>query len=276
MLRTTIAALAMTVSIPAAAAAQELGFRDVGTDSASVFSFVRRLTGAVRARDSVAVARMVHYPAPVWTGRCYATVLGPSQLLRRYGSTFSPGMLRALAAVRRDSLFVVDDGVGIDSGLIWISSVGPGGALRVITINRPMDETGDAPECPFTARPLAPGARVTGTYEMRTGPAAECTLEAEQLPRGRVHFMLDCNRGGPSYNMGSAEDTIPIARGVAVYRATEFGKCEIRFTFYDDGWMRALHEEEGGGCGFGANVQASGTYRRTSTARPRFEPIDGR
>ncbi len=184
-------------------------------------------------------------------------------------------MARALAAVRRDSMFVVDDAVGLNSGLVWIAAVGPRGVLRIITLNRPMDERGDAPECPFQARPLAPGASVTGTYEMRMGPSAGCSLEVEQLPRSRIHFLLDCNRGGPSYNMGSAEDTIPISRGVAVYRTREFGTCEIRFTFFD-GWMRARQEEEGGGCGFGHNVVASGTYRHTSTARPRFERIDGR
>ncbi|HEX6750127.1 MAG TPA: hypothetical protein VF092_22725 [Longimicrobium sp.] len=275
MLRRLAAALAMALALPAAAAAQDPDFRDVGTDSASVFAFVRRLNAAVRARDSAAVARMVHYPADVWTGRCYATVLGPQQLLARYGGTFSPGMARELAAIRRDSIFVADDAVGLNGGLVWIAAVGPRGALRIITLNRPTDQQGDVPECPFRAPPLAPGASVTGTWEMRMGPSAGCSLEVEQLPRSRIHFLLDCSRGGPSYNVGSAEDTIPISRGVAVYRSDEFGRCEIRFTFFD-GWMRARHEEEGGGCGFGHNVYASGTYRHTRTARPRFEPANGR
>ncbi len=68
MLRRLAVALAMALPLPAAAAAQDPGFRDVGTDSASVFAFVRRLNTAVGARDSMAVARMVHYPAGMWTG----------------------------------------------------------------------------------------------------------------------------------------------------------------------------------------------------------------
>jgi hypothetical protein len=272
MLRTTASALlAIVVLAPASAAQARDDFGSVGTDSAAVFAFVARVNSAVRTGDSASVARLFHYPAGVGAGRCEATVLGSAGLLRRYRVVFSPALRRTLAAVRRDSVFVADGAVAVSSGRIWIGAVGPRGALRIVTINPPIEMARgpQTPECASPLPPVAAAAGVTGTYDLRRGRDAGCTLLVAEAPRSRIHFLLDCNRGAPSYNLGRAEATIPMSRGVAVYRTRESGRCEIRLTFRGR-WLEVRQEESGGGCGFGHAVYAGGIYRRLSSTRPDF------
>ena len=114
---------------------------------------------------------------------------------------------------------------------------------------------------------------ITGTYSVSWKYEAGCSLEVEQLADStRIHFAVDCNRGAPSYNMGSAEDTAVVARNVAVWQTTEFSgeMCELRMKFTD----RLVTVKQSGSdadCGFGFHVYASGTYKRVSRAKPRFD-----
>jgi hypothetical protein len=116
-------------------------------------------------------------------------------------------------------------------------------------------------------------AAIPGTY--RLGGSAEadagCVLDAEPVQNGRLHFVVDCNRGAPSYNMGHAEAVIPLAGTEAVYRLDEYGGCEIRLRFSRDEVHVREEIPSGGDCGFGYGVSTDGTYRRLDH-HPEFLP----
>jgi hypothetical protein len=114
---------------------------------------------------------------------------------------------------------------------------------------------------------------VTGTYAVTSEHDAGCVLEVEQLADcTRIHFAVDCTLGAPSYNLGFAEDTVSIARRLAVWRTTEYSgeSCELRMKF-SDGVVAVKQNGSDVDCGFGAHVYASGTYMRTSLTTPRFD-----
>jgi hypothetical protein len=91
-------------------------------------------------------------------------------------------------------------------------------------------------------------------------------LRARELAAGtRVEFALECSLGPPSYNTGEAGGTVPLRRGVAVYRAPDGGEpCELRLAFTG----AAVEVAQSGLCEFGRGVSASGVYRRLGRLRP--------
>lgn len=114
---------------------------------------------------------------------------------------------------------------------------------------------------------------VTGTYAVRWEHDAACVLEVEQLDDPtRIHFAVDCTIGAPSYNLGFAEDTVSMASRLAVWRTTEYSgqPCELRMKF-TNGVVALRQNGSDADCGFGAHVYASGTYKRTSRTKPRFD-----
>jgi hypothetical protein len=114
---------------------------------------------------------------------------------------------------------------------------------------------------------------VTGTYAVTWEHGAGCVLEVEQLADStRIHFAIDCTIGAPSYNLGFAEDTVSMARRLAVWRTTEYSgePCELRMKLAD-GHVALEQTGSDVDCGFGGHVYASGTYKRTSRAKPRFD-----
>lgn len=111
---------------------------------------------------------------------------------------------------------------------------------------------------------------VTGTYSVKWKRGALCVLGVQQLPDDKIKFELDCNRGAPSYNSGTASGTIAIKDHVAVYSTTEFnGKCEIKFQFQKS---KVIVSQTGGDfeCGFGHGVTCDGSYTLTSRKPPKF------
>ena len=79
----------------------------------------------------------------------------------------------------------------------------------------------------------------------------------------RVYFELECSRGAPSYNMGSASGEIIENGNAAVYRykTPYFEECNLIFIFSDNK-VDVYQIGESYTCGFGGNVYANGTYYR--------------
>jgi hypothetical protein len=71
-------------------------------------------------------------------------------------------------------------------------------------------------------------------------------------------------------NMGTAEGTAEIVGDTAVYTSEEFGNCTITIKFVKPGTIRVSQEGNDSDCGFGHNVNADGTYRKASSAKPKF------
>jgi hypothetical protein len=135
-------------------------------------------------------------------------------------------------------------------------------------------------------RPTTPTARdVMGTYAYGTrhvfSPGVDaCWLEVAPVAADSVRLQILCRHPGPGHHLGVLDVQRRFGQGKVIYETDEFvGHCRIVVNFAPD---RAVVTHEGSGasrdnaCGFGAYVDVSGTYRRLSMRRPRFElaPIE--
>ena len=117
---------------------------------------------------------------------------------------------------------------------------------------------------------------VTGTYWYRWGESLGHQVAIQELPGQRIRFELHAVSiiGSPcharNYNEGGAYGYASLAGGVAVWETRESADtCRLRFTFGPD---ELTVDQDGADidCGFGGNVNADGTYYRTSRRPPRF------
>lgn len=127
-----------------------------------------------------------------------------------------------------------------------------------------VDGTGEK-EAPFslevgvTGKPKAVEVRgVTGTYLRED----DSSLEVVELPGGKVKLALHALWKGARWeefgpNVGNAYGEVPLVKGVAVYKEDE---CRLTMRFSSG----KVEIEQAGSCGFGHNVTADGSYRRTS------------
>lgn len=76
--------------------------------------------------------------------------------------------------------------------------------------------------------------------------------------------------GELSANVGEAQGEATIEGDTAVYTDDEYGPCKITIKFVKPGEIRVTQEEENAGCGFGMNVTAEGTYKKSSSAKPKI------
>jgi hypothetical protein len=114
------------------------------------------------------------------------------------------------------------------------------------------------------------GSTVTGTYSIKN-PSTENTLEAQVLPGGRVKIHLYASWIGSvsagQVNTGELKEILPLKNRIAVY---ESNGCRITIRFAGHR-AKVQQTEREGGCGFGLNVSASGTYRKRSRRVPKFD-----
>ena len=129
-----------------------------------------------------------------------------------------------------------------------------------------------------TARNSVSGAEVTGTFRMSfTGKFKDSSNEIRILALGkgklRVAFDLQhpytMSGGGPMVNIGNAEGIAEIAGDRAAFAPGE-GPCRITINFVRPGTIKVTQQGTDADCGFGANVTADGTYKKVSSARPKF------
>jgi hypothetical protein len=76
--------------------------------------------------------------------------------------------------------------------------------------------------------------------------------------------------GEMSANMGEAEGTAIIEGDTAVYSSDEFGECKITIKFVKPGMIEVRQNGMDSDCGFGHNVTASGTYKKSSGTKPKL------
>ena len=101
----------------------------------------------------------------------------------------------------------------------------------------------------------------TGTYKMKNNGAAGEAL-IQQAGNDRIKFYINA-----TYRMNTGELTgeIPLTGNSATYVDKEFD-CTLSFTFAPG----TLGLTQNGSCGMGLNVDAGGTYKRVSSAPPKF------
>jgi hypothetical protein len=130
-------------------------------------------------------------------------------------------------------------------------------------------------------RKAVTGAEVTGTFRSYCkGKFRDLYNEIQIQSLGRNKLSIEMElvypfdlNGERMVHTGTATGQAVITRDTAVFvpddavEANE--RCEITLRFTKPGTL-VVSTEHNLGCGFGFNVQADGTYRKTSSAKPKF------
>jgi hypothetical protein len=134
----------------------------------------------------------------------------------------------------------------------------------------------------FAQRKAVSGAEVTGTFRSYfKGKYRDLYNEILIQALGRKKIRIEMELLYPSEvnrertaNMGSASGEAVIAGDTAVftpdYSREVNQECKITLKFTKPGTL-IVSTENNQGCGFGFNVFADGTYRKTSSAKPKFD-----
>ena len=94
------------------------------------------------------------------------------------------------------------------------------------------------------------------------------------LGRGKLKVQFDgvYHTVSKSMNTGYAEGEAIIDGNVATLDLPEYGRCKINIVFLPRNRLKVVQEGDSPDCGFGHNVRADGTYRKTRSGKPKFEP----
>jgi uncharacterized protein len=99
---------------------------------------------------------------------------------------------------------------------------------------------------------------VTGTYQMKGGE-----VRVQEIPGGRIKFYVMATW---QMNTGELSGEAPLKGGAASYADKDID-CVLELKFAS----AKLDLTQKGVCGMGLNVSASGSYKRVSTAPPKFD-----
>jgi len=117
---------------------------------------------------------------------------------------------------------------------------------------------------------LATPLKVTGHYAARSKPAPN-SMEVQELPDGKIKFHILAlwvsyyNRD--NVHNGEVQGEINLVDDIATY---EEERCKITIRFTRTAAIVKQFDELGD-CDFGANVLATGTYRKLDSKRPKFD-----
>ena len=124
-------------------------------------------------------------------------------------------------------------------------------------------------------------AEVTGTFKQRFGgkfKGSSSDIKILSIGKGKLRVAFDLiypfvdGTGELSANVGEADGEATIEGDTAVFKSSEYGEggCRIEIKFVKPGIIRVNQVGDSIGCGFGFNVSADGTYRKTSSKKPKF------
>jgi hypothetical protein len=138
----------------------------------------------------------------------------------------------------------------------------------------------------FTTQSFAQASRkavgateVNGTFRDYFGgkfKGSHNEIKILALGKGKLKISFDLiypyidSTGGEMANMGQAEGIAEIDGDTAVFTSGELEGCKITIKFVKPGAIK-VDQEGASECGFGFNVSASGDYRKTSSAKPKFD-----
>ena len=118
-----------------------------------------------------------------------------------------------------------------------------------------------------SAQKIVTAAQVNGTWRYKSNTLKVWALGQQKL---KVEFLGTYEykaAGELMANTGSGSGVARIEGDTAIFRPEDADEeCKIIMRFTEG----KLIVEQEGGCGFGHNVTASGTYRKTSRSKPKF------
>ena len=127
------------------------------------------------------------------------------------------------------------------------------------------------------ARKSVGAAETNGTFRnyfagKPKGAYDEIKIQTAGSGKLKVSFdLLYPTRNGGA-NSGNAEGLAIIAGDTATFAPAGFDQCKITIKFVKPGQIRVTQQGSDSECGFGANVSASGSYKKISRAEAKFQP----
>jgi hypothetical protein len=131
-----------------------------------------------------------------------------------------------------------------------------------------------------TSRKSVSVAEVTGTFHQPFGgkfKGSANEIRIMSIGRGKLRVAFDLTypytmaNGELMANTGQIDGEAAIEADTALFTGGENGECRIRIRFVKLGLISVDQQGDSTGCGFGLNVSATGTYRKVSGAKPKFE-----
>ncbi len=132
------------------------------------------------------------------------------------------------------------------------------------------------------SRKSVSAAEVNGSFKMSfTGKYRDFSNDIKILALGggklRVAFDLvypyTMSNGEIMVNLGQLDETATIVGDTAIVAPSDL-KCQITIKFVKAGTIKVTQQGSDAECGFGHNVFSQGTYRKVSSKKPTFDPIN--
>jgi len=118
---------------------------------------------------------------------------------------------------------------------------------------------------------IVTAAEVNGVYRYYKSEFRILALGHNKL---KVQFDGVYTTLAKSINMGYAMGEAIIDGNIATFKPPDTGRCEITLVFLP-GKLKVTQDGSDADCGFGHNVNATGTYRKIRGGKPKFESPGG-
>lgn len=118
---------------------------------------------------------------------------------------------------------------------------------------------------------IVTAAQANGTYSARNGEIRILALGQNKLRVQLDVFYEYKSPGGPTANLGFADGTAIIENDVATFQPPDTTGCTITLKFLAGNKLKVTQKGSDSDCGFGHNVYANGTYRKTKRGKPKFD-----
>jgi hypothetical protein len=133
-----LVAFMLVSSTPVVGTVQAQGvpsFDAAGTDAAQAAAFLKTLQSAVAVGNCLKVASLIEFPLKAWANGESITIQTESEFHAKYRQVFTPGLKKAIAAARPETLSANQEGVMFDNGRVCFRPVAADkNALRVVAI----------------------------------------------------------------------------------------------------------------------------------------------
>jgi|SRR5262252_4221197 len=124
-----------------------------------------------------------------------------------------------------------------------------------------------AQSSPRPSQPLVTAAQVNGVYRFYRSEFRILALGHNRL---KVQFDGVYVTVSKSVNLGYASGAATIEGNVATFVPPDTERCKITLMFLP-GKMVVTQDGDDFACGFGHNVNATGTYKKIRSGKPKFE-----
>jgi hypothetical protein len=116
---------------------------------------------------------------------------------------------------------------------------------------------------------IVTAAQANGVYRVDRNEFRILALGHNKL---KVQFVGQYVTISKSINMGYAIGEAVIEGNIATFKPSDTERCEMTLVFLPGNKLKVMQDGMDVDCGFGHNVNATGTYRKIRSGKPKFEP----